>query len=135
MRPDRATLSRLARFLAVGGSFSLGYALATAALVGQLGLPAFATSVILYALCIPAAFLVQRRITFGGRGGGRGGAARGLAIYAATQVASLGLVAALSTRFVSGNFALDTGLFLVTAGAAAVASYLVCDRLAFRPAG
>lgn len=129
MRIDRDTLSRLIRFLAVGGGFSVGYALGSAALVGQLGLPAFATSVILYALCIPAAFLVQRRITFGGRGR----PARGFAVYAGTQVTSLALVAVLSTRFVSGNFALDTGLFLATAGAAAVASYVICDRVAFRP--
>ncbi|MFW5881428.1 MAG: hypothetical protein ACOCTP_02800, partial [Roseicyclus sp.] len=81
----RPALRRLVRFLAVGGSFSAAYALGTAALVGQLGLPAFGTSVILYAACIPAAFLVQWRVTFSGRGR----PARGFAIYAATQSASL----------------------------------------------
>jgi putative flippase GtrA len=131
MTPVRDTLARLARFLAVGGSFSLGYALCSAALVGQVGLPAFVTSVILYALCIPAAFAVQRRVTFGGAGR----PARGFAVYAATQVTSLALVSALGTRFISGDFALDTALFLAIAGAAAVVSYVVCDRIAFRPAG
>jgi putative flippase GtrA len=130
MRPAHETLFRLIRFLAVGGSFSLGYALASAALVGQMGLPAFATPVILYALCIPAAFVVQRKVTFGGRGE----PARGFVIYATTQVASLALLTALTTRFVSGNFALDTALFLATAGGAAVASYVICARFAFRSA-
>lgn len=125
-----APIRRLLRFLAVGGSFSLGYALATAALVGQLGLPGFVTSVILYALCIPAAFLVQRDVTFGGGGGGL----RGLALYGALQVTSLALVAAVTTRFVTGQFALDAALFLATAGSAAAASYRVCARVIFRPA-
>ena len=131
MRQDAATLARLGRFLAVGGSFSLGYALATAWLVGPLGLPAFATSVALYAACIPAAFLAQRLVTFAGRDSARP-PARGLALYAATQLTSLALVAAVTTRFVTGQVLLDTALFLATAGTAAVASYFICDRVIFR---
>jgi hypothetical protein len=51
----------------VGGAFALGYSLVTAGLVGPFGFPAFATSVILYVLCIPAAFLTQRKLTFSPR--------------------------------------------------------------------
>jgi hypothetical protein len=49
------------------------------------------------------------------------------------QVASLALVASVTTRFVTQVFVLDTLLFLATAGTAALISYVVSDRLAFRP--
>jgi putative flippase GtrA len=113
----------------VGGAFSLGYSLVTAGLVGPFGLPAFATSVILYVLCIPAAFLTQRKVTFAAQAPRRGG----FLIYAAMQVTSLALVASVTTRFVTQVFVLDTLLFLATAGTAALISYIVNDRLAFRP--
>jgi putative flippase GtrA len=117
------------RFLMVGGAFSLGYSLVTAGLVGPFGFPAFATSVILYVLCIPAAFLTQRKVTFAAQAPRRGG----FLIYAAMQMASLALVASVTTRFVTQVFVLDTLLFLATAGTAALISYVVSDRLAFRP--
>lgn len=119
------------RFLLVGGAFSLGYSVASALLVGQAGLPALATSVVLYVLCIPAAFLAQQRLTFAGQQARRGG----FLIYAGMQVACLAAVASITTRFVTQDFLLDTALFLATAGAAAVLSYVVSDRLAFRPRG
>jgi putative flippase GtrA len=117
------------RFLMVGGAFSLGYSVVTALLVGPVGLPAFATSVVLYMLCIPAAFHMQRKLTFAGQAPRRGG----FAVYAGMQVASLALVASVTTRFVTHVFVLDTLLFLATAGTAALLSYFVNDRLAFRP--
>lgn len=128
-KPPRETLGMLVRFLFVGGGFAVGYAVATALLVDGLGLPAFATSVVLYLFCIPAAFAVQKRVTF------RVARTRpsGFAIYAGMQLASLAAVAAVTTRHVTGNFVLDTGLFLVTAGAAAVLSFAVSKLFAFRP--
>jgi putative flippase GtrA len=117
------------RFLLVGGSFALGYSLVMALLVGPVGLPAFATSVVLYVLCIPAAFLAQRKLTFARQEARRGG----FLVYAGMQVASLALVASVTTRFVTQVFVVDTLLFLATAGAAALLSYFVSDRLAFRP--
>ena len=122
--------ARLLRFLLVGGGFSLLYALVSAVLVGKGGTPPFATSVILYALCIPAAFAVQKRFTF------RVARTRqsGFLIYAGTQVACLALVAGVTTRFVTGHMALDTGVFLVTAALAAMLSFAVSLLLAFRPA-
>jgi len=86
---------------------------------------------VVYALCIPAAYVAQGLVTFGTRGR----SAAGLAVYTATQIASLATVAAISTRFVTGTFLLDTLVFLATAGTAAAASYVVGDRLAFRPEG
>ncbi|MBF9030336.1 hypothetical protein HKCCE3408_08005 [Rhodobacterales bacterium HKCCE3408] len=128
-RRDEA--ARLVRFVAVGGAFAGGYAVLTALLVGRAGLPAYATSVVLYALCIPAAFLVQKRVTFGLRRTH----AVGFPVYAATQIACLACISAVTTRWVTGQVAIDTVIFLASAGAAALFSYLVSSRLAFRPPG
>ncbi|MEM6824398.1 MAG: GtrA family protein [Pseudomonadota bacterium] len=127
--PPPATLSMLARFLMVGGGFALGYALATAVLVDIAGLPALPTSVGLYVICIPAAFWMQKRVTF------RVARTRpsGFWIYAAMQIGCLFAIASVTTRFVTGDFILDTGLFLVTAGAAAGLSFVVSKLFAFRP--
>ena len=128
-RPDRPQ-ARLLRFLLVGGGFSLLYALSSAVLVGRVGTAPFATSVLLYALCIPAAFAVQKRFTF------RVARTRpsGFFIYAGTQVACLAMVAAVTTRFVTYEVVLDTAIFLATAALAALLSFAVSNLLAFRPA-
>jgi putative flippase GtrA len=117
------------RFLLVGGAFALAYAVATALLVGRAGFPAFVTSVIVYLICIPAAFFAQRKFTFSRQAPRRGG----FLVYAAMQLVSLMAVASITTRFVTGAFVPDTMLFLATAGAAALVSYVVNNRLAFRP--
>lgn len=125
----REDITRFLRFGLVGGGFAGLYAVMTAVLVGPFGWPAFVTSVVLYALCIPAAYLVQMRVTFGQR---RAKAA-GFAIYGATQLVCLAMVTAISTRFVTRDVIWDTGIFLASALAAALLSYLVSSRLAFRP--
>ncbi len=126
---EAALNSKLLRFLMVGGAFSLGYSILTAVMVGPFGLPPFSTSVVLYVLCIPAAFSLQRRLTFGAQDA----RPAGFFIYAAMQVVSLAVVASVTTRFVSQVFVLDTLLFLATAGAAASVSYVISDKFAFRP--
>ena len=117
------------RFLMVGGSFSLGYALTTAALIRFGQTPPLATSVIVYLLCIPIAFWAQKRIAFRADQSARSA----MLIYAGTQLASLAVVSAVTTRFVTRNFVYDTALFLLTAGTAAVASFLICRFIIFRP--
>ncbi|PJI86058.1 putative flippase GtrA [Yoonia maricola] len=117
------------RFLAVGGSFSLGYALVTAALISFANAPPLPTSVIVYLLCIPAAFLAQRKFAFRGHQSGRAG----FLIYGVTQLGSLVMVSTITSRLVTRNFMIDTGLFLVIAGTAAVVSYLICRYVIFRP--
>jgi len=121
-------LPRLLRFVVVGGSFSLGYALLTAALISFGDTPPLPTSVIVYLICIPLAYLAQRQFAFGGATGGR----YGPIIYAATQIVSLAVVSTLANRFVTASFWLNTGLYLVIAGLAAVASYLICRFVIFR---
>lgn len=120
--------TRLLRFLLVGGSFSLGYALVTAFLIGKMGAPPFATSVLIYALCIPAAYLIQKKFTFGKDRTNRAS----FLIYVSTQVVGLGLVALVTTRFVTYIYLYDTALFLVTAGIAAVLSYSINRIFAFK---
>ncbi len=119
------------RFLAVGGSFSLGYAIVTAGLIRFADAPPLLTSVIVYLLCIPAAFLAQKRIAFRADQTGKSA----MLIYAGTQVASLAVVSTITSRFVTKNFVIDTMIFLVTAGCAAVISYLICRYIIFRPSG
>lgn len=125
----RERAGRLMRFLVVGGSFSLGYSIVTAVLVGKAGAPPFITSVVLYLICIPAAFAVQKRFTFRLTQAWR----YGFLVYAATQVICLALVAAVTTRFVTQNVAIDTLIFLVTAGSAAVLSFVANALFAFKP--
>lgn len=122
-------LQTFLRFLIVGGSFSLGYAVVTAALIRFAQAPPLPTSVIVYLICIPLAFWAQKKIAFRADQTGRSA----MLIYGATQVASLAIVSTVTSRFVTRNFFFDTALFLVTAGIAAVASYLICRYIIFRP--
>lgn len=124
---DRA--GKFVRFLVVGGGFSLGYSIVTAVLVGKADAPPFITSVVLYLICIPAAFAVQKRFTFRLDRAWR----YGFLVYAGTQVTCLALVAAVTTRFVTQNVAIDTLIFLATAGSAAVLSFVASSLFAFRP--
>ena len=121
-------MTRLLRFLAVGGGLALSYALATAGLVSA-GAPKLATSVALYLLCIPLGFMLQGRLTFGVRDTRRGA----LALYAALQGVSLGIVTAATALFVSGRFWPDALVLVCASGAAALVSFAVSRAVIFRP--
>jgi putative flippase GtrA len=116
------------RFLLVGASFSLGYAVITAGLIRFATAPPLPTSVVVYLLCIPAAFWAQRDIAFRAKRQAKGA----IWIYSATQICSLAVVSAITTRFVTRVFWQDILLFLTTAGVAAVASFLICRYIVFR---
>ncbi|EAQ07609.1 GtrA family protein [Yoonia vestfoldensis] len=116
------------RFLLVGASFSLGYAVITAGLIRFAAAPPLPTSVVVYLLCIPAAFWAQRDIAFRAKRQAKGA----IWIYSATQICSLAVVSAITTRFVTRVFWQDILLFLTTAGVAAVASFLICRYIVFR---
>ena len=117
------------RFLAVGGSFSLGSAVITSALIRFASAPSLPTSVMVYLICIPLAFLAQKKFAFRANQTGKSA----MLIYAGTQIASLAVVSTITSRFVTRHFLTDTLIFLVTAGAAAVISYLICRFIIFRP--
>jgi putative flippase GtrA len=116
------------RFVLVGGSFSLGYAVITAALIRFAAAPPLPTSVGVYLICIPAAFWAQRHIAFRAHRQAKGA----IWIYTATQIGSLAVISAITTRFVTRVFWADTLLFVATAGVAAVASFLICRYILFR---
>lgn len=130
MSRAREDLATFLRFAAVGAAFAGGYAVVTAILTGPLGAPVLLTSTAVYALCIPAAFVVQRRFSF------RVAKVRrsGFAVYAGVQVMCLAAVSLITTRFVTGDVLVDSGLYLATAGTAAVASFVISRLFAFRPA-
>lgn len=115
------------RFLLVGGTFSLIFSATTAALIRFAGTPPFATSVIVYLLCIPAAFQAHKRFAFGVQTVRKAA----FVLYVATQVCSLSLVAAITTRYVTQVFWQDTALLLVTSAVAAVLSYLIGRYITF----
>jgi putative flippase GtrA len=116
------------RFVLIGGSFSLGYAVVTAGLIRFAAAPPLPTSVVVYFLCTPAAFWAQRHIAFRADRQAKGA----LWIYTATQTGSLAVISAITTRFVTRVFWADTLLFVATAGMAAVASFLICRYILFR---
>ena len=123
-------LAPFIRFLFVGGSFALLFAGTTAALIRFAGAPPLITSVVVYLICIPLAFTAQKKFAFRAENTGRGA----LPAYAATQVVGLTLVSVVTSRFVQHVFWLDTLLYLVSAGLAAVVSFLILRFVIFRPA-
>jgi hypothetical protein len=127
--PLADTYRKPLRFLLVGGSFALGYSLVMALLVGPVGLPAFATSVVLYVLCIPAAFSRATQIDLRQTGGAPRRVPR-LCRDAGGKPRTRGV---RHDTLRHTGLRVDTLLFLATAGAAALLSYFVSDRLAFRP--
>ena len=128
MTGNQSHLATFLRFALVGGGFSLGYALITTTLINFAATPPLPTSVVIYVSCIPLAFIAQRRFAF--RDGADNGF--GLPIYAGTQVICLAFVSVITSRFVSYVFWIDMLLYLVTAGVAAVASYVICRFVIFR---
>lgn len=122
-------LATFLRFLLVGGSFSLGYSVTTAALIRFAGAPPFWTSVLVYVASIPLAYTAQRRFAF------RIERPRSTAFasYVATQIGSVSLVSAVTTHFVSHQFFHDTLLLLVTSAVAAVVSFIIGRFVTFVP--
>jgi putative flippase GtrA len=117
------------RFLLIGGGTSAIFSLTTAGLIRFADAPPFATSVIVYLLCIPAAFFAHKRFAFRVQRPRK----TAFVIYLATQICSLCLVAVISTRYVTQIFWQDTALLLVTSAAAAVLSYVIGRTITFVP--
>lgn len=117
----------LSRFLAVGAGIALLYAILAATATSLLPLPPALSSGMLWVLCIPVAFWLQRRITFTDRTPHR----HGLWFYAATQGLGLGITASASYLLATGAFRHDLFVHLLASGLAAVASYLINHRIVF----
>lgn len=118
----------LFRFLIVGGTAALAYALVTAALVARLPLPPGLTSALVWIAFIPPVFCCHRRFTFRARAPRRGA----LGFYALTQGVSLAIVSTAGALFVTRDMLLDTGLYLAASALAAITSYALNHLLVFR---
>ncbi len=116
-------------FLLVGGGFSVFYAVTSAGLINFAGTPPFWTSVLLFAACIPPAFLAQQHITFKAKRLRK----NAFWIYAATQICGIALVAILTTRFVTYDFFWDTIIMGVTVGANAILGFVIGRFVTFSP--
>ncbi len=125
---SRAEMATLRRFLLVGGSFSLFYAVASAAIINLTSIDPFVVSVVLFVACIPFAFLAQQHLAF------RAKKLRDHAfwIYTATQVGSIAIVSWITTRFVTYDVVKDTVIMGVTVGLAAIVSFLIGRLLTFK---
>jgi putative flippase GtrA len=119
------------RFLVVGGGFALLYAAGTAALIHLAGTPPLPTSALVYAACMPPAFLAQKHFAFAVR------QTRPAAfpLYVGTQLLGMGIVSAASGLLASGRFWQDTAVLLAASALAAVVSFLIGRHLTFVQAG
>jgi len=124
--PERAL--EVFRFLVVGGSFSLLYAVVTAASIRFLNTPPFVTSVIVYLGCIPMAYYAQKRFAFRAKNTDRSA----IWIYSAVQLTNMVIVSTVNSQLTTRNFVYDTVIFLLAAGATAVASFLICRHIIFK---
>ena len=103
--------------------------MATSVLINRVGTAPFATSVVVYVLCIPLAFRAQKRFAFRAQNLRKSA----FYIYAATQAAAIVLVALVTTRFVTYDLFWDTVVMGVTVGASAILNFLVGRFVTFRP--
>ena len=115
------------RFLVVGGGLAVLYATLAAAATSQLALPKAMSSGIVWIFCIPVGFWCHRKFTFVAH------RPHPCApwLYAATQVLSIGIAAAVSFLLARGVFWPDLVVHLFASALAAVASYLVNRRVIF----
>lgn len=124
----RKSWGELIRFLIVGGGFAVGYSVLVAMLTGPLGLPAYTTSVAVFALCIPSAFLAHKLFSFKKADTRKSG----FLIYATAQIVSFASVSAITTGFVTDRPLVDTGVYLVTVGSAALITFAITRLFVFR---
>ena len=120
----------LFRFLLVGGSMALVYALSTAILTGLLPLPPALTAVLVWLACIPPAFWAQRRFTFAASTPHR----HALALYALTQGLGMVIVSVAAALFASREMTRDLLLYLAASALAAVVSYGINRMVIFAAA-
>jgi putative flippase GtrA len=120
--------AQFVRFIAVGGAFAFAYSFVVAVLVGPIGLMPYPTSIMVFAFCVPAAFLTHKRISFSVKMVRKGG----FIIYATSQIASCALVLSLTTQFVTGTVLYDICLYLASVAMTAIITFIVAKFLVFQ---
>ncbi len=116
-------------FLMVGGGFSVFYAVTSASLINFARTPPFWTSVLLFAACIPPAFLAQQHIAFKAKRLRK----NAFWIYAATQICCIAVVSIVTTRFVTYDFFWDTTIMGATVGTNAILGFIIGRFVTFIP--
>lgn len=127
--PVRSEARSLLLFLMIGGGFSLFYAVTSAALINFVRTPPFATSVVVFAACVPLAFLAQQHIAFKAKKLRK----YAFVIYAATQVFGIAAVSLFTTRFVTYDLFWDTIIMALTVGTNAIVGFLIGRFVTFIP--
>lgn len=118
---------QFSRFVLVGVASAAVYVGIANALVAALAWPAWLASTVAYLICIPPAYLLQRRLAFRSRRAHLAAFPR----YCGTQAASL-VISALASEGLSRIPGLPAGLvFALAAGAAVLFNYAVLSRWTF----
>lgn len=115
------------RFVAVGVTIAILYAVLAALATTHLPWPKALSAGVIWTAFIPLGYWCQRRFTF------TSSTPRpfALAIYALTQVLGIGIGSGASFLFATGRFGTDIFVHLGASGVAAVVSYLINRNLTF----
>ncbi len=115
------------RFLIVGGSIAMIYALVCTGLTTRAGLPPGPVSVAVWLALIPPAYACQRRFTFRTENPRRGA----MALYALTQGMGVAIASTVAWAFAGHDAGRDFAVFLAGSALAAVASWLMNRLVVF----
>lgn len=115
------------RFVAVGVTIAILYAVLAALATTHLPWPKALSAGVIWTAFIPLGYWCQRRFTF------TSSTPRpfALAIYALTQVLGIGIGSGASYLFATGRFGTDIFVHFGASGVAAVVSYLINRNLTF----
>ncbi|MFY0693373.1 MAG: hypothetical protein JXR14_15785 [Paracoccaceae bacterium] len=117
------------RFVLVGGFSSLAYSLLISAIVTFTDLPAFVSSVVLFAAFIPVTFRAHKVITFSAPALSKIAFFR----YALLQVTCFSVISFICSRHLTDAYVLDAILYFGAVATSAVLSFLVGRYFIFRP--
>ena len=127
-KDSRAPRRVLFRFLIVGSVSSLSYSLIFALILQLADVPVFASSVALFCVFIVMTYQFHKHFTFGAQSLKRSA----FPSYAALQLTCFSAVSWISANLVTGNYPLDTTLYLVTVGLSAGLTFVIGKLVIFR---
>ena len=125
---DRVTRRRFLRFLLVGGTATLSYAVLAGLVAARWPALKEGAGVGLYLAFVPPTWLAQRRFVFRSRDTAAGEFGR----YALVQALSIGVASLVLARLATADPLWNTAVYLANAVAGAGVSFLLCSLLVFR---
>ena len=126
-----ATLLRFCRFLLVGGTATLSYAVLAGVLAARWPSAREVIGITLYLAFVPPTWLAQRRFAFRSADAPAGEFIR----YALVQAVSITLASLALARFAAADPLWNSAVYLAVAVAGAVISFVLCSLLVFRRRG